>query len=205
MMQTEHVPEIPGVFLLHPDMHRDERGFFCETGSTGAIPESGWGAWRWCLAQSEAGVIRGLHVRAGRGEAKLVRCSRGRIFDVVLDLRPGSPAYRNWLAFWLDGGSQVSLYIPPGCAHGYQALLTPTDVTYHISGEHDPAEDVLIAHDDPELGIPWPLLPAILSERDRTARMLAEAEKAGLVTGGPLPDGGGAHRLEPPALPATGA
>ena len=102
-------------------------------------------------------MIRGLHVRRGDGEAKLVRCSYGAIFDVVVDLRPASPTYRNWESFELRDDEQVTLYVPAGCAHGFQALSDPADVSYQIDRAHDPSEDVSIAFDDPELAIPWPL------------------------------------------------
>jgi dTDP-4-dehydrorhamnose 3,5-epimerase len=177
-VNTESFPAIPGVALVYPDKYEDERGFFCVTGDTGAIPQAE--SWRWCMSRSARGVLRGLHVRSGEGEAKLVRCSAGVVFDVVVDLRKDSPSYRTWASFHLDGERQVSLYIPPGCAHGYQAV-TAADVTYHISGEHDPAGDVIIAWDDPELDIPWPVVPAILSGRDKSAMTLAEACGKGLL------------------------
>lgn len=205
-MRTELIPEIPGAHLVYPDLYPDERGFFCVTSDQDSWQFTGQlsGGYRECTTRSAAGVLRGLHLRTGKGEAKLVRCSRGTIFDVILDLRPDSPARRCWKSFRLTGASLRSLYIPPGCAHGYQAL-TAADVTYHITGEHDPAEDLVIAWDDPELAIPWPVPVTAISERDKNAVTLAEAEKAGLTAGGPLPDGGSAHRLEPPALPAPGA
>jgi dTDP-4-dehydrorhamnose 3,5-epimerase len=117
--------------------------------------------------------VRGLHTRRGEGEAKLVRCSYGAIFDVVVDLRPASPTYRNWESFELHDDEQVSLYIPAGCAHGFQALTEPADVSYRIDRAHDPSEDVSIAYDDPELGIPWPLPATLRSERDRSAPLLS--------------------------------
>jgi dTDP-4-dehydrorhamnose 3,5-epimerase len=122
--------------------------------------------------------VRGLHTRRGKGEAKLVRCSYGAIFDVVVDLRPASPTYRNWESFELRGDEQVSLYIPAGCAHGFQALTDVADVSYRIDRAHDPAEDVAIAFDDPELAIPWPLPVAAMSQRDRLAPPLATAAKS---------------------------
>jgi dTDP-4-dehydrorhamnose 3,5-epimerase len=118
-----------------------------------------------------------MHVRRGEGEAKLVRCSYGAIFDVVVDLRPASPTRGNWESFELRDDEQVSLYVPAGCAHGFQALTSPADVSYRIDRPHDPAEDVSIAFDDPELAIPWPLPAAARSERDRLAPPLTDAIK----------------------------
>ena len=105
----------------------------------------------------------------------MVRCSYGAIFDVVVDLRPTSPTYRQWESFDLRGDQQVSLYIPAGCGHGFQALTDIADVSYRIDRPHDPSEDVAIAFDDPELGIPWPLPVAALSQRDRRAVSLTDA------------------------------
>jgi dTDP-4-dehydrorhamnose 3,5-epimerase len=154
----------------------DERGFFSRTSDAAVLRGAGLDPCAFVqdsLSRSALGVLRGLHLRAGLGEAKLVRCSYGAIFDVVVDLRPSSPTYRNWESFELRDDEQVSLYIPPGCAHGFQALTGPADVAYRIDREHDPAEDVAIAHDDPELGIPWPLPVTLISERDRLAPPLA--------------------------------
>jgi dTDP-4-dehydrorhamnose 3,5-epimerase len=116
-------------------------------------------------------------VRRGAGESQLVRCSYGAIFDVVLDLRPASPTYRNWASFDLNGDTQESLYVPAGCAHGFQALTEPADTSYRIDRAHDPSQDVSIAFDDPEMGVPWPLPVRLVSERDRHAPLLADAIK----------------------------
>ena len=127
------------------------------------------------VSRSSRGVVRGLHVRSGDGEAKLVRCSYGAIFDIVVDLRRSSPTRGNWESFDLQGDTQVSLYVPAGCAHGFQALTEPADVSYRIDRPHDPAEDVTIAFDDPDLAIPWPLPVARMSQRDRQASPLSVA------------------------------
>ena len=108
-----------------------------------------------------------MHIRGGRGEAKLVRCSYGAIFDVIVDLRSTSPTYRKQATFELRSDEQVSLYVPAGCAHGFQALTEPADVSYRVDRPHDPAEDIAIAFDDAALGIDWPLPAALLSERNR--------------------------------------
>jgi dTDP-4-dehydrorhamnose 3,5-epimerase len=179
-MKAVPVPAIHGAFLFEPTPHADERGFFSRTfdrdvvASVGIDPD---GFVQDSVSRSVRGVLRGMHLRSGRGEAKLVRCSFGAVFDVVVDLRPDSPTYRNQEYFELSGDTQVSLYIPAGCAHGFQALTDPADVSYRIDRAHDPAEDVSIRFDDPELAIPWPLPPALMSERDRRAPLLADALK----------------------------
>jgi dTDP-4-dehydrorhamnose 3,5-epimerase len=121
--------------------------------------------------------VRGLHVRSGDGEAKLVCFSYGAIFDVIVDLRPTSPTYGNWENFELRDDEQVSLYVPAGCSHGFQALTDPADVSYRIDRPHDPSEDISIAFDDPELAIPWPLAVTIMSQRDHAGPSLADARK----------------------------
>lgn len=113
-----------------------------------------------------------------------MRCSYGRIFDVVVDLRPDSPTYRSQAHFSLDGDTQITLYIPAGCAHGFQALTEPADVSYRIDRPHDPSEDVTLAYNDPDLAIPWPLPISVISDRDRDAPSLTEV--ADLLTGGEL-------------------
>jgi dTDP-4-dehydrorhamnose 3,5-epimerase len=177
-MKAVPVPEILGAFLFEPTPHVDERGFFSRTfdadvARSVCIDPDGFA--QDSISRSARGVIRGMHLRSGRGEAKLVRCSYGRVFDVVVDLRPGSSTYRNMRFFDLSGDSQVTLYVPAGCAHGFQALTDPADVSYRIDRPHDPSEDVSIAYDDPELAIPWPLPVALMSERDRQAPPLAAA------------------------------
>jgi dTDP-4-dehydrorhamnose 3,5-epimerase len=167
---------IPGVVVFAPSPHRDERGFFSRTFDAAVARRAGVDPDSFVqdsISRSRLGVIRGLHTRVGRGEGKLVRCSSGAVFDVVVDLRPGSPAFGRWLSFDLDGESQVSVYIPAGCAHGFQALTDPADVAYRIDREHDPTENLTIAHDDPDLAIPWPLAASVLSESDRAARPMA--------------------------------
>ena len=170
-MQVTHTV-IPGVVVFEPTPHRDHRGFFSRTFDASAALAAGVdpGAFvQDSMSRSRRGVVRGLHVRVGRGEAKLVRCSSGAVFDVVVDLRPESPEFGRWLSFDLDGDTQRSVYIPAGCAHGFQALTDPADTAYRIDREHDPSEDVTIAHDDPTLAIPWPLPVTAMSDADAHA------------------------------------
>jgi dTDP-4-dehydrorhamnose 3,5-epimerase len=172
------VPRIDGALLFVPAPHVDERGFFCRTFDRDVVRGAGIdpaGFAQDSLSRSARGVVRGLHVRRGEGEAKLVRCSYGAVYDVIVDLRPASPTYRNWESFELRDGEQVSLYVPAGCAHGFQALTEPADVSYRIDRPHDPAEDVSIAYDDPELAIPWPLPVTTRSARDQLAPSLKDA------------------------------
>lgn len=176
-----HVPRIAGALLFTPTPHRDERGFFSRTCDAEVLRAAGLDPCAFVedsISRSSRGVVRGLHVRRGKGEAKLVRCSYGTVFDVVADLRPASPTFRNWESFELRDDQQVSLYVPAGCAHGFQAITEIADISYRIDRPHDPAEDVSIAFDDPELAIPWPLPAAAMSDRDRQAPPLAVAQKS---------------------------
>lgn len=168
---------IPGLIEFTPTPHRDDRGFFSRTFDAAVARRAGVDPETFIQdSQSRSGyrVVRGLHVRLGQGEGKIVRCAHGRVFDVVVDLRPTSPAYRTWLSFILDGDEQNSIFVPPGCAHGFQALTDTADTAYRINRAHDPDEDLTIAHDDPELAIPWPLLPGAMSPADRSAPPLAD-------------------------------
>ena len=179
-MKATEVPEIAGAYLFEPTPYADERGFFCRTFDADVMRAAGIDPAAFVqhsLSRSARGVVRGLHVRRGDGEAKLLRCSYGAIFDVIVDLRPVSPTYRNWESFELRDDEQASLYVPAGCAHGFQALTDPADVSYGIDRPHDPAEDVSIAFDDSELAIPWPLPVTAMSQRDRVAPPLATATK----------------------------
>jgi dTDP-4-dehydrorhamnose 3,5-epimerase len=166
------------MLALTPEPYRDERGFFSRTFDADTARQAGLDPDSFVqdsLSRSRKGVVRGMHLRTGRGEGKLVRCSSGVLFDVVLDLRVGSPAYGRWESFTLSGERQNSIFVPPGCAHGFQALTDPADTSYRIDREHDPAESLTIAYDDPDLAIPWPLPVTSLSAADRDAPSLREA------------------------------
>jgi dTDP-4-dehydrorhamnose 3,5-epimerase len=120
-------------------------------------------------SRSVYGVVRGLHGRIGRGESKLVRCAHGAVHDVVVDARPGSPTFGRVAAFRLDDVDMHQLYIPAGCLHGFQALTDTADTCYRMDTPHDPAEDVAVRWNDPDLAVRWPLEPTVISPRDRDA------------------------------------
>ncbi len=171
---------IPGVLVLEPTVHGDERGFLCETyrrqwhGKAG-IPEQ-HAFVQDNHSRSRRGVVRGMHFHVGEGVAKLVRCARGRILDVAVDLRRGSPTYSQWEGVELDDQSMRELYIPVGLAHGFCVLSDVADVMYKQTAYYDPHLERGIAWNDPDVGVDWPL-PAqelIVSERDRDAPRLSE-------------------------------
>lgn len=177
---------IPGLITFTPTPHYDARGFFSRTFDAAVARCAGVDPDAFVqdsMSRSALGVVRGLHLRVGAGEGKLVRCSSGAIFDVVVDLRPDSPAYGRWLSFDLSGDRQNSIYVPPGCAHGFQALTGPADTSYRIDREHDPSEDLTIAYDDPTLAVPWPLPVTVMSANDSAAAPLSElGERLAQVT-----------------------
>ncbi|MHA3702430.1 dTDP-4-dehydrorhamnose 3,5-epimerase family protein [Jatrophihabitans sp. YIM 134969] len=172
---------IAGVVVFTPTPHRDDRGFFSRTFDAAVAREAGIDPDAFLQdsqSRSHRGVVRGLHLRLGAGEAKLVRCSYGAVVDVVVDLRPSSPTFLSVETFELDAESHRSVYLPAGCGHGWQALTEPADVCYRIDRLHDPAEDLTIRWDDPTLGVPWPLPVSGMSEKDRQAPGLDEVRGA---------------------------
>ncbi|MBF6353488.1 dTDP-4-dehydrorhamnose 3,5-epimerase [Nocardia higoensis] len=166
--------ELADVELLIPEPFHDERGLFTRTFDADIFDAAhGAGAAARFVQDSQSrsrrGVVRGLHGRRGHGEAKLVRCAHGAVHDVLVDIRPGSPTFGHHQAFRLDDTDFHHLYVPPGFLHGFQALTDTADVCYRIDRPHDPAEDLAVAHDDPDLALTWPLPVTVISARDRAA------------------------------------
>jgi dTDP-4-dehydrorhamnose 3,5-epimerase len=172
--------QLPGLIVIEPSVFPDERGFFSETyrrewHARAGIPEEEVFV-QDNHSRSTRGVVRGMHFHVGEGVAKLVRCARGSIVDVAVDLRRGSPTYGRWEAVELDEGSMRELYVPVGFAHGFCVLSEVADVLYKQTAYYDPAVERGIAWNDPDVGIEWPL-PAhelTISERDAAAPRLSE-------------------------------
>ena len=169
---------LEGVGLIEPNLIADERGFFAETYRRNEFEALGV---REEMVQdnhsrSRRGTIRGLHFQIGEGAAKLVRCGRGQIVDVVVDLRCGSPTFGQWEAFDLTEENGRIVYCPIGFAHGFCVVSDLADVFYKQSRYYSDEHERGIKYDDPDVGIEWPLPIAELipSERDRTAPTLAE-------------------------------
>ncbi|HLJ95104.1 MAG TPA: dTDP-4-dehydrorhamnose 3,5-epimerase [Gemmataceae bacterium] len=173
--------DIPGAYLLELELLEDERGFFARA---------------WCAREFEArglnprlvqcsisfnkqrGILRGLHFQTRpHEEAKLVRCTSGGIYDVIVDLRTDSTTFRQWIAIELTAENHRMLYIPEGCAHGFQTLRDRTEVFYQMSEFYEPRAVRGVRWDDPALAIRWPLSQPILSERDLGLPILADALK----------------------------
>ena len=171
---------LPGLTILEPAIFPDERGFFTETYRRAWHADAGIPAEDEFIqdnhSRSARGVVRGMHFHIGPGVAKLVRCARGRILDVAVDLRRGSPTYGQWQGVELDDERMRVLYVPVGFAHGFCVLSDVADVLYKQTAYYDPAVERGIAWDDPEIAIEWPLPTEelIVSERDRQAPRLAE-------------------------------
>jgi len=165
---------IPEVVLIEPDVHGDERGFLVETFREADLRELGIdvGFVQDNHSRSKGPVLRGIHLQ--RGQAKLVRCPRGRIWDVAVDLRPDSPTYKQWEGHELDGERHRQLFVPAGFGHGFCLLSDEADVLYRLSSYYDPELESGVAWDDPEIAIEWPIAGPLLSERDRTAPKLAD-------------------------------
>ena len=168
---------LDGPILLEPAVHGDARGFFVETYRRSALAKLGIEPYfvQDNHSRSGHGVVRGMHFQTGPGQAKLVRCARGAILDVVVDIRRGSPTFGRWEAHELNDDNLHQLYVPVGFAHGFCVLSDLADVTYKCSTYFDPQLERGFAYDDPDVAIEWPAgLELKPSERDRTAPRLAE-------------------------------
>jgi dTDP-4-dehydrorhamnose 3,5-epimerase len=165
---------LDGPALLEPDVHGDARGFFLETARATTLAELGVtdSFVQDNHSRSARGVLRGMHFQPGM--AKLIRCARGRIFDVVVDIRPGSPAFGRWEGFELDDQDHHQLYCPDGFAHGFCVLSDVADVIYRCSAYYAPEREAGFRFDDPEVGIDWPAIELVTSERDARAPVLSE-------------------------------
>ena len=162
---------LEGVFVLEPERHEDERGFFARTWDPDELRAHGLDTE---IAQGSVsfnhrrGTLRGLHYQvAPFEEAKLVRVTRGAVFDVVVDVRPGSPTRGQHVAVRLTAEEGNQIYIPPGCAHGFQTLADASEVSYLISARYSPEHARGFRFDDPALAIPWPEPVTVISARDR--------------------------------------
>lgn len=168
--------KLDGVVLVEPVVHGDERGFMLETYSRDAWAELGVEVEfvQHNHSRSSKGTLRGIHFQTEPGQAKLVRCARGEILDVAVDLRRGSPTYGQWEAHVLDDVKHRQLFVPVGFGHGFAVLSETADVCYQVSSYYDPATEAGFAWDDPDVGVDWQVSDPLLSERDKSAPRLAE-------------------------------
>ena len=168
--------EIQGLALIEADAHGDERGFLLESYRADVWRELGVD----CEfvqenhSRSRQRILRGLHFQTSPGQAKLVRCVRGAIWDVAVDLRRDSPAYRRWEGYELSDSNHRQLFVPVGFGHGFCVLSEEADVAYKLSSYYDPATEAGIRWDDPDIGVEWPVDEPQLSDRDLRAPTLAD-------------------------------
>ena len=177
-MQFESLP-LAGAFLIRPTRHTDERGYFARTFCRQTFVERGFAD---CALQcsvsynSKAGTLRGLHFqRPPHEETKLVRCVRGAIFDVLVDLRPNSESFGRWFGATLSAVNGHAFYIPPGFAHGFVSLEDESEVNYQMAEPFVPEAAAGILRNDPDLGISWPVDPVAIAARDRALPFLRDA------------------------------
>lgn len=167
-----------GILLIEPMVRSDERGFFLETFSRERYRDAGIDVEfvQDNHSRSRAGTLRGLHYQLPPGQAKLVRCARGRIHDVVVDIRRASPTFGQYESFELDDVEHRQLFIPTGFAHGFCALSPEVDVVYRVSTFYDPAAEVGIVWDDPDVNVAWPVSAPLVSDRDRGLPRLVDVD-----------------------------
>ena len=168
---------LEGIALVQPTVHGDARGFFAETFRENVFAEAGidHGWVQENHSRSSRGVLRGMHFQTDPGQHKLVRCARGSIVDVVVDLRRGSPTYGEWEAHELSDENMAQLYVPIGFAHGFVVTSDTADVVYKCSWYYVAETERGIRYDDPDVGIEWPQdLDLLVSDRDRDAPLLRD-------------------------------
>lgn len=174
-MLIEKTP-LEGLLLIQPDVYADARGFFYECYNEVKFREAGLDL-HWMQdnhAMSVRGTVRGLHFQHAPGQAKLVRCTRGRVWDVAVDIRPGSPTLGQWFADELSDENKTMLFIPVGFAHGYAVLSEEAEFQYKCTNIYDPKIEDGIRWNDPELGVPWPVAAPVLSVRDEQTQSFRE-------------------------------
>lgn len=176
---------LPGVYLIDPDVFGDARGWFMESWSKRKFEEGG--LYVDFLQDNhsysaEKGTLRGLHYQLNpMAQAKLLRATRGTIFDVAVDIRKGSPNYAKWVGYELSAENKRQLFIPRGFAHGFITLTDDVEVQYKADNYYAPDCDGNIRWDDPEIGIQWPIEPTILSDKDEKAPLLKERTNLNFV------------------------
>lgn len=172
---------LPGAFLVDMEPVADERGFFARSFCADEFAARGLGVTlRQCSVSFNArsGTLRGLHYQdAPHEEHKLVRCTSGAIFDVIVDIRPRSPKFRSWFGTELTAHNRRSLFIPPGYAHGFLTLSDDAEVYYMISVPHAPGHARGYRWSDPAFGIQWPMMPSVISTRDAAYPLLESARR----------------------------
>ena len=168
---------IKGVFIIEPDVYKDDRGFFMETfhieryrkllGINLDFVQDN-------ISRSSKNVLRGMHFQRNNPQGKIVKVSRGEILDVIVDLRKGSPTYGAWESFKLSEQNKLQVWIPPGFAHGFLVLSDSADFEYKCTEYYHPEDEHCLMWNDPEVAIDWPINDPILSEKDKLGLFLKD-------------------------------
>ena len=168
--------DLPGVVLIEPVVHRDSRGFFLETYNERRYREAGIKATfvQDNHSRSTRGTVRGLHFQVRRMQGKLVRAVAGEMFDVAVDVRRGSPSFGRWVGAQLSAENFRQIYIPPGFAHGFCVLSDVGEVEYKCTELYEAADELVIAWNDPQIGVEWPTSEPLLSAKDKVAPRLSD-------------------------------
>lgn len=163
---------IDGAWKISLDLHRDARGFFARSYCAQEFAQHGIHEH---FVQSNLSyntakhTLRGMHYQSAEApESKIVRCLRGAVYDVLIDLRPASPSYKHWVGIALDDENRDSVYIPPGVAHGFLTLTDHSELLYMMGGTYVAEAAHGVRYNDPAFGVEWPATPAVISDRDRT-------------------------------------
>ena len=168
---------LPGVQIIEPRVFRDNRGYFVETFHTARYKDSVGIEHAFVQdnqSRSQRGVLRGMHTQKTHPQGKLVRVSRGAVFDVAADIDPDSPTYGKWVGVELSEENQKQIWIPPGYAHGFAVLSDVVDFQYKCTDFYHPEDEIGVRWDDADLAIEWPLDDPIVSERDSNLPTLAQ-------------------------------
>lgn len=167
---------LTGVLVIVPRVFRDQRGFFLETYHKEKYRLAGIDR---SFVQdnhscSRKGILRGLHYQLNHPQAKLITVSRGEIYDVAVDIRRGSPSFGKWIGVYLSEQNNRQLFIPEGFAHGFVVLSDPADVTYKCTDLYDPEDEQGVIWSDPQIGIEWPMVDPVLSDKDKQFSRLSD-------------------------------
>lgn len=169
-----HLTPLHGVHLLELERRSDARGFFARLYCEQEFAQAGLCSHFVQMNNSlnaKVGTLRGLHYQIPPdAEVKLVRCTRGAVYDVILDLRPDSPSYGQWFGAEINEDNRLMMYVPQGCAHGFITLQENTEIFYAVNAVYSPASERGIRYDDPHFGVRWPINPNAISEKDRSWR-----------------------------------
>ncbi|CAI0893974.1 dTDP-4-dehydrorhamnose 3,5-epimerase [Serratia proteamaculans] len=169
--------QVAGVKLIEPKVFGDHRGFFIETFRKSRYQELLGIDTEFVQdnhSRSSRGVLRGLHFQTAKPQGKLVRCVRGEVYDVVVDIRPDSPTFKKWVGVYLSEDNKNQLWVPPGLAHGFVVVSDSADFEYKCTDYYDPSNEGCLLWNDPEVGVDWPVSEPLLSPKDLQGKLFRE-------------------------------